>query len=61
MGAASPRQVAGLLARGHSGPGPSVSCVPPAGRLQDGESPPAAQQLSVVKNEMGREIHKLWF
>ena len=28
---------------------------------QDGESPRSAQQLSVLKNEMGREIHKLRF
>lgn len=38
---------------------------PPAGRLQSGvprlEVPPAALQLSGLKNELGRDIHKLWF
>lgn len=55
----SPCQVAGLPALGGS-PTPAVSCIPWAGhRTQSVSQAGKSQQLSGLKNEMGREIHKL--
>lgn len=66
VGAISPCQVTSSRACTSPPPGPSMFCTHQQGISAEsvshtGGSPPSARQLSGLKNEMGRKIHKLWF